>query len=77
MAYPASKFNNNKMMIVYTRTIYILLGPFMSRHKWSRGTNHDNITGLGTIYVDHLCSDHLCGDRSFALVFPFNIRRPV
>ena len=27
------------------RIIYVLPGPFMSMHKWSGQTNHDDISG--------------------------------
>ena len=60
-----------RQLHTWTRTIYVLPGPFMFWHKWSGGTIYDNINGPGdhlcrTLMVppDHLCPDHLCRDSS-------------
>ena len=34
-----------RQLDAWTRTIYVLIGPFMFWHKWSRGTIYDNISG--------------------------------
>ena len=36
-----------RQLHAWTRTIYVLPGPFMSVHKWSGRTIYDNINGLG------------------------------
>ena len=43
-----------RQLHAWTRTIYVLPGPFMFWQKWSRGTIYDNINGPGGPFMSNI-----------------------